>query len=104
MVLLSAGFASLVVTMLTGLQVFTRASERSMEHRAAGARFADVRRRLELMEIKFKNVPEERFSDCIAEVQTMLLELRELGALCPKIPDRYFRRAEAEYIEENESA
>ena len=98
-----AGVASLFVALLTGLQVFIRASERSMEHRAAGARFADVRRRLELMSIKFQNNDNNNFNDCIYELENMLVELRELGALCPKIPDQYYRKAEREYKIENES-
>lgn len=102
-VLTVAGGVSLLVTMLTGLQVFLRASERSMEHRAAGARFADVRRRLELMDIKFRNTHIDKTKDCISELQHMLVELRELGSLCPKISDRDYRRAEREYVAENET-
>ncbi len=102
-ILTAAGVASLFVTMLTGLQVFMRASERSMEHRAAGARFADVRRRLELMEIRFHNANNDSVKVCISELENMLIELRELGSLCPKIPDKDYKSAKKEYIAENES-
>jgi hypothetical protein len=92
-----AGFASLGVTMLTGLQVFLRASERSMEHRSAGARFADIRRRFEIMHLKYNDAPPEKLSEGIKELEILLRELRELGSLCPKVPDRHYKNAEADY-------
>lgn len=97
---MSAGIGSLAVTTLTFVQMHHRFGDRAIGHRNAAAGFADIRRRIEVMILKYKLSDGELRNSAIEELEGMLKELRDLGKLCPTIPSRDFKKAELEYKSE----
>jgi|GEM_PF-3600781 len=91
------GIGSLGVALLSFSQLHFRFNERSTLHRDAAARFADLRRRIELKQHKYERDDVSLHTEAITEIEHMLKEFAILGALCPKLDDQDHKKAEIEY-------
>jgi len=81
---IAVGMFSLVATVLSALQTFFRYSERSEKHRSAGARFASVRRKLEVIYAQQTETQERSY------VSTLREELDRLAEQSPNVPVKVF--------------
>jgi hypothetical protein len=93
----ATGIASLGVAILTFIQLQHRFGERSAAHRSAAAKFADLRRRIELAQHKYERDSDETRAAAIADLEQLLKEFAILGELCPKLDDKDHKKAESEY-------
>jgi hypothetical protein len=82
------GLLSVVSAVLTGLQTFLRYAELGERHRVAGARFANLKHRLELV-ATLSSDDEKRAS--LKEIEDTWAKLREES---PTLPDSIWRRIE----------
>ncbi|WP_109482416.1 SLATT domain-containing protein [Paraburkholderia sp. C35] len=86
---LVVGLVSIAAAVSAALQTFLRYAERAEEHRAAGARYGAVRRRLEAI---YARDPGARDGHYVSEVREVLDRLAEDS---PSVPPRVFRRTQA---------
>ncbi|HWT39614.1 MAG TPA: SLATT domain-containing protein [Paraburkholderia sp.] len=85
---LVVGLVSIAAAVSAALQTFLRYAERAEAHRAAGARYGAVRRRLEAI---YAGDPDARDGRHIGEVREILDRLAEDS---PSVPPRVFRRTQ----------
>ncbi|MBN3755537.1 SLATT domain-containing protein [Paraburkholderia sp. Tr-20389] len=85
---LVVGLVSIAAAASAALQTFLRYAERAEAHRAAGARYGAVRRRLEAI---YAGDPGARDGRYVSEVREMLDRLAEDA---PSVPPRVFRRTQ----------
>ena len=83
---IAVGMFSVVAAVLSSLQTFFKYSERSEKHRAAGARFGAVRRKLEAIYAEISKSQEEHF------VATLREELDRLAEESPHVPVAVFEK------------
>ena len=77
-----SGVISLVVAILAGLQTFLKLSQRSERHRMAGARYGDVRRSLETINI----VCSQSDDDAMDKLEEIKTKMDSLAIESPEIP------------------
>jgi hypothetical protein len=82
------GLVSVAATISAALHVFLRYAERAEKHRAAGARYGAVRRRLEAV---MAGDPDAREGHYLSAIRT---ELDRLGEDSPNVPPRVFYRTQ----------
>jgi hypothetical protein len=82
------GLVSIVAAVSSALQTFLRYAERAEEHRAAGARYGAVRRRLEAI---YARDPGARDGPYVTEVREVLDRLADDS---PSVPPSVFRRTQ----------
>ncbi|MGF6965197.1 hypothetical protein OKW43_002202 [Paraburkholderia sp. WC7.3g] len=82
------GLVSVAAAMSAALQTFLRYAERAEKHRAAGARYGAVRRRLEAV---FAGDADARETHYLSAIRT---ELDRLAEDSPNVPPRIFYRTQ----------
>ncbi|HEY2020804.1 SLATT domain-containing protein [Paraburkholderia sp.] len=82
------GLVSVAATLSAALHVFLRYAERAEKHRAAGARYGAVRRRLEAV---FAGDADARDGHYLSTIRT---ELDRLAEDSPNVPPRVFYRTQ----------
>lgn len=87
---ITVGLLSVIAAVLTGLQTFLRYSELAEKHRLAGARFANLKHRIELL-ATFPPETEAEFSSSLKGMEEVWSTLREES---PMLPGRIWRRIE----------
>jgi hypothetical protein len=78
------GLISVLASVMASLQTFLRYAERAEEHRAAGARYGAIRRRLEAI---YARAPEARAAYDFVEIRE---ELDRLAQEVPNVPTAVF--------------
>lgn len=89
-----AGLLSLVSAVLAALQTLFRFGERADSHRIAGASYAEVKRKLDLLKLQLAVTPD--LSTGLRLVIELTEDLSALQKQSPDIPDRLYDRALAE--------
>jgi hypothetical protein len=87
---IGVGLLSVVAAVLTGLQTFLRYSELAEKHRLAGARFANLKHRIELLST-FPPANEGELNGSLQAIEEVWSKLREES---PMLPGRIWRRIE----------
>jgi hypothetical protein len=85
-----AGVLSLVAAALMGLQTFLKHSEQAEKHRLAGARFASLKHRIELLQ----SFPPTAEDDIRVELQAIEKAWARLREESPTLPTRIWRNIE----------
>jgi hypothetical protein len=78
------GLVSVLASVMASLQTFLRYAERAEQHRAAGARYGAIRRRLEAI---YARAPESRAAHDFVEIRE---ELDRLAQEVPNVPTAVF--------------
>jgi hypothetical protein len=78
------GLISVLASVMASLQTFLRYAERAEAHRAAGARYGAIRRRLEAI---YARAPEARAAHDFVEIRE---ELDRLAQEVPNVPTAVF--------------
>lgn len=87
---IAVGLLSVIAAVLTGLQTFLRYSELAERHRLVGARFANLKHRIELL-TAFPPATEAEFNSSLQSVEDAWSKLREES---PMLPGRIWKRIE----------
>lgn len=77
-----SGVISLIVAVLAGLQTFLKLSQRSERHRMAGARYGDIRRSLETINI----ICEKSEKEAARKIEKIKEKMDSLALESPEIP------------------
>ena len=97
-----AGLISLVATTLAALQTFFKFSEAAERHRAAGAAFAALRRRVDLFLLRFANDADADRTEALRELEKITTDLSQLAGGSPRIPATAYRLALSEIKSEKD--
>lgn len=89
------GLASLVVGGLSALQTFFGFEERAQQHRVAGAEYAALKRRLDLLALSVRTGSAAIPTATLA-LENLVAELNELERQVLDPPDRFYDRARKE--------
>ena len=84
---IAAGILSLSATILAALQTYLAFSERSAKHKEAGAKYAAIWRRLDLLHLELKNSGEAFQQSAIEELKKIVAVLDEAGKESLSVPD-----------------
>ena len=87
---IAVGLLSVVAAVLTGLQTFLRYSEPAERHRIAGAKFANLKHRIELL----STLPPANDLDLRASLEVIEESWAKLREESPTLPGRVWRRIE----------
>jgi hypothetical protein len=82
------GLTSVLASVMASLQTFLRYAERAEEHRAAGARYGAIRRRLEAV---YARAPDARAAHDFVEIRE---ELDRLAQEVPNVPTAVFNKTQ----------
>lgn len=88
---IAVGLLSVAAAVLTGLQTFLKYSELSEKHRLAGARFASLKHRIELLEILPPST-EDELRQTLVSIEESWAKFREES---PTLPTRVWREIES---------
>lgn len=93
---IAAGLFSLLAAVLSALQTSLKYSELSEKHKSAGARYASMRRRLDVFILKYQNESEKDRLIALKEFEEIAIKFGELAEESPSIPDKLYQQAERE--------
>jgi hypothetical protein len=96
-----AGLLSLAVAVLGSLQTFFRFAESAERHVAAGRRYGGLRRRLELLELKYRHANAAQRDEALQDLEEFNEALSQAAQESPAIPDRCWDKARQEEAEQN---
>jgi hypothetical protein len=87
---IAVGLLSVAAAVLTGLQTFLKYSELSEKHRLAGAKFANLKHRIELL-VALPPSTEAELKEALISIEETWSKLREES---PTLPTRVWRHIE----------
>ena len=90
---LAAGLLSLTAAVLSALQTTLKYAELAEKHKVAGARYAALRRRLDLFILKHGGEAETDRAESLLELEDVLTRVGELAEESPSLPDKLYYRA-----------
>jgi hypothetical protein len=88
-----AGIVSITATILSALQTYLNFAEQAEKHREAGARYAEIRRQFDLIDIEFSRGGSDIREQAVARLKEIVNRLDEIGNKSPSIPDRIYDAA-----------
>ena len=83
-----SGVISLLIAILAGLQTFLKFSQKAERHRVAGAKYGDIRRSLEEIDI----VSIESVSDAKIELHEVKKRMDSMALESPELPNRIVKK------------
>lgn len=96
------GLLSLLAAVLSALQTTLKYSELAERHKTAGARYAGMRRRLEMFILKYDDQPRKQ-QDAMKELEEIALMFADLAEESPSLPDKIYDKAVKEFQLNNPS-
>ena len=96
----AAGLLSLTAAVLSALQTSLKYAELAEKHKLAGARYAALRRQLDLFMLKHGDEAASR-DRALEEMEALLVRVAELAEESPSLPDRVYYAAEKEFSGRN---
>ena len=94
---IAAGLLSLIAAVLSALQTTLKYSELAEKHKTAGAKYAAMRRRLDVFLLKYRGKLEENRQVALEEFEEIATNFAELAEESPSIPDKVYDRAAREF-------
>lgn len=94
---IAAGLFSLLAAVLSALQTTLKYSEQAEKYKTAGARYAAMRRRLDVFVLKYCDESEEKRHPALKELQEITEEFAKLAEESPSIPDKVYDKASLEF-------
>jgi len=94
---ITAGLLSLLAAVLSALQTTLKYSELAEKHKTAGARYAAMRRRLDIFVLKHRGDSEENRKFALQEFEEIATEFAKLAQESPSIPDKVYDQAALEF-------
>ncbi len=101
---ITAGLISLLAAVLSGLQTFLRHPELAEKHKAAGARYSAMRRKLELFELEYADQGEHQRDAALKNLNILAEKLADLANESPSIRRKYYDKAVDIMKKEKENA
>jgi hypothetical protein len=92
----------LSAAVLSALQTSLKYSELSEKHKTAGAKYAAMRRRLDVFILKYRNEPEEKRQSALKEFEEIAIQFGKLAEETPRIPDKVYDQAAREFQKKDE--
>jgi len=93
---MGVGIGAALVAVLAALQTFLRLAERSEAHRTSAVKYGEVRRQLEIFQVRLADQRDVAAPPPIGELELFAERLGHLAATGPHLPARYYRRARSE--------
>jgi hypothetical protein len=93
---IAAGALSISATVLAALQTYLGFSEKSAKHKAAGTKYAIIRRHLDLLDLELRSKGDAFASEALEGLKSISTMLDDAAKESPTIPDRVYRTAVAE--------
>ena len=93
---IATGLLSLTAAVLSALQTTLKYSELAEKHKMAGARYAGMRRRLEMFILKYEDEPRKQ-QEAMKALEEIALLFADLAEESPSLPDKIYDRALHEY-------
>lgn len=98
-----AGLLSLLAAVLSALQTSLKYSELAEKHKTAGAKYAAMRRRLDIFVLKHRGKSDENRQVVLEEFEEIATKFAELAEESPSIPDKVYGQAVREFEREEKS-
>jgi predicted methyltransferase len=96
-----AGLLSLSAAVLSTLQTTLKYSEIAEKHKTAGAKYAAMRRGLDIFILKHRGESKEKRQVALQEFEEIATKFAELAEESPSIPDKVYDRAAHEFDKED---
>jgi hypothetical protein len=90
----------MIAALLTGVQTFLNYPDRAEKHKTAGAKYSDLRRKIEIFRIKPANqsgTSGEMNDEALIALEGLAEELAQLAKSSPWYPDKYRMQAVREW-------
>ena len=98
---IATGVFALVAAILAALQAFLSFGDLAEKHKAAGARYGDVRRRIDLFIVEYTGVKQADGvrDEALGKLKSLAEELGKLASDSPTLPGRLYDRAKEEFAQ-----
>jgi hypothetical protein len=96
---IAAGLLSLLAATLSALQTSLKYSELAEKHKAAGAKYSTMRRRLDVFMLKYNEQSSGDRQEALGEFEEIAMKFGELAEESPSIPDKVYDQAVREFQE-----
>lgn len=87
------GLISFISAVLSSLQTFFQFAEIAEKHRAAGAAYGDIKRKLDILRLEYSIKEPTSREAALRELKLISQGLGELAKESPSIPDKAFKEA-----------
>ncbi|WP_442790320.1 SLATT domain-containing protein [Nocardia sp. CDC153] len=94
-IIIGTGILSVTSAVLAALQTFFGLSERSENHRASGAKYASLKRQLDIASLRWMSEQVSIVAQ-VEELTCFVTEFNELDAQSPRVRDRFYDQARRE--------
>ena len=101
---ITAGLLSLLAAILSALQTMLKYSELAEKHKTAGAKYAAMRRRLDIFILKLRGESEESRQAALEEFEEIATDFATLAEESPSIPDKVYGQAAHEFDKEDDAS
>ena len=98
---IAAGLFSISAAILASLQTFFRFAEYAERHLEAGRRYGQVRRKLEYLELKYRQADASRRDEALTDLAELYDALAMAEEKSPAVPDSCWKQAQREGEERN---
>ncbi|MCP3932686.1 MAG: SLATT domain-containing protein [Bacteroidetes bacterium] len=100
---IAAGLLSLLAAVLSALQTSLKYSELSEKHKTAGAKYAAMRRRLDVFILKYRDESNVDRQNALKEFEEIATQFGVLAEESPSIPDKVYDQAAREFQMEDKN-
>jgi hypothetical protein len=98
---IAAGLLSLAVAVFGSLQTFFRFADSAERHLDAGRKYSALRRRLELLQLKYRDSDKAKRSEALKDIEQFNEALSQTAEQSPAIPDSCWDQASLEEPQQN---
>ncbi len=94
---IATGVVALAAAILAALQAFLNFGDLAEKHKAAGARYGDVRRRIDLFILEFSEAQDADRKNALAQLTALAEELGRLASDSPTLSGALYDQAKKEF-------
>ena len=94
---IATGVVALAAAILAALQAFLNFGDQAEKHKAAGARYGGVRRRIDLFIVEFSEATDADREKALAQLKSLAEELGQLASDSPTLSGALYDQAKREF-------
>ena len=94
---IATGVIALVAAILAALQAFLKYGDEAEKHKASGAKYGDVRRKIDLFQLEFSGAQQTDRDAALQGLKEIADELNSLDTDSPTLTDNVYNKAKKEF-------
>lgn len=94
---IATGIIALIAAILASLQAFLSYGDRAEKHKAAGAKYGSIRRKLDMFILEFSEQQNVNRNDAITKLNQIAEEINSLATDSPTLTEKVYKQAKEDF-------